>query len=63
MQSCDSKSSEPLSPHSVCRHLLLLHHEIPAPGPLSVLRLDLQSFTLEMVALPGLVSSEERTHL
>lgn len=63
MQSCDSKSSEPLSPHSVCRHLLLLHHGIPAPGPLSVLRLDLQSFTLEMVALPGLVSSQERTRL
>lgn len=37
MQSCDSKSSEPLSPHSVCRHLLLLHRGIPAPAPLSVL--------------------------
>lgn len=33
MQSCDSKSSEPLLPHSVCRHLLLLHRGIPAPGP------------------------------
>jgi hypothetical protein len=57
MQSCDSKYSEPLSPHSVCRHLLLLYCGIPAPGPLSVLPWDLQPFTLELVALPGLVSS------
>lgn len=33
MQSCDSKSSEPLSPYSVCRYLLLLHRGIPAAAP------------------------------
>lgn len=51
----------PLShrPHSVCRHVLLPHGGIPAPGPLSAPCLDLQPFTLELVALPVLVSSQE----